>query len=190
MASKYIVTKVDPAGGGTVTRTENIVQRTERIDTSNDYSERRYYWNCDTLQANPAPGYVFDRWGIVVNQKWYDAISTPTGQSPFSWEDTYAKTLTDEQSKGNLLQITIQPDSIDPNFGSDSPGYVEVDANVGNPTIAAAYYRPWIENIWTVTAFFKKTSPEPTYTHLPIYEISSGKLMYHMSANKLLRDSP
>ena len=65
-----------------------------------------------------------------------------------------------------------------------------MDANVGNPTIAAAYYRPWIENILTVTAFFKKTSPEPTYTHLPIYEISSGKLMYHMSANKLLRDSP
>ena len=30
MASKYIVTKVDPVGGGTVTRTENIVQRTKR----------------------------------------------------------------------------------------------------------------------------------------------------------------
>ena len=107
MASKYIVTKVDPVGGGTVTRTENIVRRTEHNDTSIDYSEWRYYWNCDTLQANPAPGYEFDRWGIVVNQKWYDAISTPTGQSPFSWEDTYAKTLTDEQSKGNPLQITI-----------------------------------------------------------------------------------
>ena len=190
MASKYIVTKVDPAGGGTVTRTENIVQRTKRQNTDIDYSEWRYYWNCDTLQANPAPGYEFVRWGIVVNQKWYDAISTPTGQSPFSWEDTYAKTLTQEQSKGNPLQITIQPDSTDPNFGGDSPGYVELDANVGNPNIDAAYYRPWIENIWTVTAFFKKTSPEPTYTHLPVYSTTQNKLMYHTTSNKLLRDSP
>ena len=188
MASKYIVTQVDPVGSGTVTRTENVVQRTDRTDTSVDYSEFRYYWNCDTLQANPAPGYVFDRWGIVVNQKWYDSITDPTGQSPFSWEETYGKTITDEQSKGNPLQITIAPDSIDPNFGSDSPGYTEVDANVGNPDIAAAYYRPWIENIWTVTAFFKKTSQ--TYTHLPVYSIAQNKLMYHTSANKLLRDSP
>ena len=188
MASKYIVTKVDPVGGGTVTRTENIVQRTKHNDTSIDYSEWRYYWNCDTLQANPAPGYEFDRWGIVVNQKWYDAITDPTGQSPFSWEDTYGKVITNEQSKGNPLQITIQPDSIDPNFGSDSPGYIELDANVGNPDIAAEYYRPWIENIWTVTAFFKKTSQ--TYTHLPVYSIAQNKLMYHTSANKLLRDSP
>ena len=49
MASKYIVTQVDPAGSGTVTRTENIVQRTKRTETSVDYSEFRYYWNCDTL---------------------------------------------------------------------------------------------------------------------------------------------
>ena len=188
MASKYIVTKVDPAGGGTVTRTENIVQRTKRQDTDIDYSEWRYYWNCDTLQANPAPGYEFDHWGIVVNQKWYDPISTPTGQSPFSWEDTYTKTITNEQSKGNPLQITIAPDSIDPNFGSDSPGYIEVDAYVGNPNIAADYYRPWLENIWTVTAYFKKTSQ--TYTHLPVYSIAQNKLMYHITANKLLRDSP
>ena len=188
MASKYIVTKVDPAGGGTVTRTENIVQRTKRTDTSNDYSEWRYYWNCDTLQANPAPGYEFDRWGIVVNQKWYDAITDPTGQSPFSWEDTYGKVITDAQSKGNPLQITIEPDKIDPNFGSDSPGYIELDANVGNPDIVTNYYRPWIENLWTVTAFFKKTSQ--TYTHLPVYSIAQNKLMYHMTANKLLRDSP
>ena len=188
MASKYIVTQVDPAGGGTVTRTENIVQRTKRQDTDIDYSEWRYYWNCDTLQANPAPGYEFDHWGIVVNQKWYDPISTPTGQSPFSWEDTYTKTITNEQSKGNPLQITIAPDSIDPNFGSDSPGYIEVDAYVGNPNIAADYYRPWLENIWTVTAYFKKTSQ--TYTHLPVYSIAQNKLMYHITANKLLRDSP
>ena len=190
MASKYIVTKVDPVGGGTVTRTENIVQRTKRQNTDNDYSEWRYYWNCDTLQANPAPGYEFVRWGIFVNQKWYDAISTPTGQSPFSWEDTYGKVITDEQAKGNPLQITIQPDSTDPNFGGDSPGYIELDANVGNPDIAAEYYRPWIENIWTVTAFFRKTSPEPTYTNLPVYSTTQNKLMYHTTANKLLRDSP
>ena len=132
--------------------------------------------------------YVFDHWGISVNERWYDAITDPTGQSPFSWEDTYAKTITDEQSKGNPLQITIAPDSKYPNFGSDSPGYTEVDANVGNPNIAASYYRPWIENIWTVTAFFKKTSQ--TYTHLPVYSIAQNKLMYHTSANKLLRDSP
>ena len=49
MASKYIVTQVDPVGSGTVTRTENIVQRTQHDDTSVDYSEFRYYWNCDTL---------------------------------------------------------------------------------------------------------------------------------------------
>ena len=49
MASKYIVTQVDPVGSGTVTRTENIVPRTVRYDTSYDYSEFRYYWNCDTL---------------------------------------------------------------------------------------------------------------------------------------------
>ena len=189
MASKYIVTKVDPVGGGTVTRTENIVQRTERTETSYDYSEFRYYWNCDTLQANPAPGYEFDRWGIVINQKWYDPITDPTGQSPFSWEDTWALTLSQDYSKGNPLQITIQPDSKYPNyFDSNSPGYIEADTHVGSTD--AEYFRPWIENIWTVTAFFKKTSPEPTYTHLPVYEISSGKLMYHISANKLLRDSP
>ena len=188
MASKYIVTQVDPVGSGTVTRTDNVVQRTDRTDTSVDYSEFRYYWNCDTLQANPSPGYEFDHWEIVVNQKWYDGISTPTGQSPFSWEDTYAKTLTEEQSKGNPLQITIQPDSKYPDFGDDSPGYIEADTHIGSTN--EEYFRPWIENIWTVTAVFKKTSPEPTYTHLPVYSISQNKLMYHTSANKLLRDSP
>lgn len=190
MASKYIVTKVDPAGGGTVTRTENVVDRIKPIQYDDYYNEFRYHWNCDTLYANPAPGYEFDHWEISVNERWYDAITDPTGQSQFSWEDTYDKVITNEQSKGNPLQITIQPDSIDPNFGSDSPGYVDLDAYIGHPTIAPEYYRPWIEHIWTVTAFFKKTSPEPTYTHLPVYEISSGKLMYHMAANKLLRDSP
>lgn len=52
MASKYIVTQVDPAGSGTVTRTENVVQRTEHHDTSEGYagsSDWYYYWNCDTL---------------------------------------------------------------------------------------------------------------------------------------------
>ena len=188
MASKYIVTQVDPAGSGTVTRTENIVQRTQSYGTQGDYSEYRYYWNCDTLQANPAPGYEFDHWEIVVNQKWYKGISTPTGQSPFDREQTYGKYLTEEQSKGNPLQITIQPDSTDPNFGDDSPGYIEADTHVGS--IDAEYFRPWIENIWTVTAVFKKSTPEPTYTHLPVYSISQNKLMYHTSANKLLRDSP
>ena len=187
MASKYIVTQVDPVGGGTVTRTENIVQRTKRQNTDIDYSEQRYYWNCDTLQANPAPGYEFVRWGIVVNQKWYDAISTPTGQSPFSWEDTWALTLSEDYSKGNPLQITIQPDSKYPNyFDSNSPGYIEADTHVGSTN--EEYFRPWIENIWTVTAVFKKTSQ--TYTHLPVYSISQNKLMYHTSVNKLLRDSP
>ena len=188
MASKYIVTQVDPVGSGTVTRTENIVQRTQHDETSVDYSDFRYYWNCDTLYANPSPGYEFVRWRIVVNQKWYQGISTPTGQSPFSWEDTYAKTLTDEQSKGNPLQITIQPDSKYPDFGDDSPGYIEADTHVGSTN--EEYFRPWIENIWTVTAVFKKSTPEPTYTHLPVYSISQNKLMYHTSANKLLRDSP
>ena len=63
-----------------------------------------------------------------------------------------------------------------------------MDANVGSTN--EGYYRPVFENIWTVTAVFKKTSPEPTYTHLPVYSISQNKLMYHTSANKLLRDSP
>ena len=49
MASKYIVTQVDPAGSGTVTRTENVVERTERYEDYDEYSETRYYWNCDTL---------------------------------------------------------------------------------------------------------------------------------------------
>lgn len=188
MATKYIVTQVDPVGSGTVTRTENIVQRTQSFGTQGDSSEYRYYWNCDTLQANPSQGYEFDHWEIVVNQKWYDPISTPTGQSPFYWEDTYGKTLSDDQSKGNPLQITIQSDSLYPNFGNDSPGYIEVDVHVGSTN--EEYYRPWIENIWTVTAVFKKSTPEPTYTHLPVYSIAQNKLMYHTSANKLLRDSP
>ena len=188
MASKYIVTQVDPVGSGTVTRTENVVQRTERYEDYDDYSESRYYWNCDTLQAIPSPGYEFDHWEISVNNRWYDRISTPTGQSPLDWEQTYVKTLTEEQSKGNPLQITIEQGSTYPNFGSDSPGYSEMDANVGSTN--EGYYRPAFENIWTVTAVFKKTSPEPTYTHLPVYSISQNKLMYHTSANKLLRDSP
>ena len=189
MASKYIVTQVDPVGSGTVTRTENVVQRTDRTETSVDYSEFRYYWNCDTLQANPSPGYEFDHWEIVVNQKWYEGISTPTGQSPFSWEDTWALTLSQDYSKGNPLQITIEPNSKYPNYFDDnSPGYIEADTHVGSTN--EEYFRPWIENIWTVTAVFKKTSPEPTYTHLPVYSISQNKLMYHTSANKLLRDSP
>ena len=187
MASKYIVTQVDPTGSGTVTRTENVVQRTDRTETSIDYSEFRYYWNCDTLQANPAPGYEFDHWEIVVNQKWYEGISTPTGQSPFSWEDTWALTLSEDYSKGNPLQITIQPNSKYPNYFDDnSPGYIEADTHVGSTN--EEYFRPWIENIWTVTAVFKKTSQ--TYTHLPVYSISQNKLMYHTSVNKLLRDSP
>ena len=177
MASKYIVTQVDPIGSGTVTRTENIVQRTQSFGTQGDSSEYRYYWNCDTLQANPSQGYEFDHWEIVVNQKWYDPISTPTGQSPFSWEDTYSKTLSDDQS-----------DSLYPNFGDDSPGYIEADTHVGSTN--EEYFRPWIENIWTVTAVFKKSTPEPTYTHLPVYSISQNKLMYHITAAKLLRDSP
>lgn len=191
MASKYIVTQVDPAGSGTVIRTENIVQRTDRQDTDIDYSEFRYYWNCDTLQANPAQGYEFDHWEIVVNKKYYKDITDPTGQSPFDWEETWNYALSQDYSKGNPLQITIEPDSLEPNyFKNNSPGYIEADTHVGNPNIAAAYWRPWIENIWTVTAVFKKTSPEPTYTHLPVYSISQNKLMYHTSANKLLRDSP
>lgn len=189
MASKYIVTQVDPVGAGTVTRTENIVQRTQHDETSVDYSDFRYYWNCDTLQANPSPGYEFVRWRIVVNQKWYKGISTPTGQSPFYWEDTWALTLSEDYSKGNPLQITIQPDSKYPNYFDDnSPGYIEADTHVGSTN--EEYFRPWIENIWTVTAVFKKSTPEPTYTHLPVYSISQNKLMYHTSANKLLRDSP
>lgn len=186
MASKYIVTQVDPVGGGIVTRTENIVQRTQSFGTQGDSSEYRYYWNCDTLQAIPSQGYEFDHWEIVVNQKWYDPISTPTGQSPFSWEDTYGKTLSEDQSKGNPLQITIQSDSLYPNFGDDSPGYVEADTHIGSTN--EEYYRPWIENIWTVTAVFKKVSHR--YTHLPVYSISQNKLMYHITAAKLLRDSP
>ena len=189
MASKYIVTQVDPVGSGTVTRTENVVQRTDRTESSVDYSEFRYYWNCDTLQANPAPGYEFDHWEIVLNAKWYSGIPTPTGQSPFYWEETRALTLSQDYSKGNPLQITIEPDNKYPNyFDSDSPGYIEADIHVGSTD--AEYFRPWIENIWTVTAVFKKTSPEPTYTHLPVYSIAQNKLMYHISANKLLRDSP
>ena len=98
-------------------------------------------------------------------------------------------TLSEDYSKGNPLQITIQPDSKYPNyFDSNSPGYIEADTHVGSTN--EEYFRPWIENIWTVTAVFKKTSPEPTYTHLPVYSIAQNKLMYHTSANKLLRDSP
>ena len=98
-------------------------------------------------------------------------------------------TLSEDYSKGNPLQITIQPDSKYPNyFDSNSPGYIEADTHVGSTN--EEYFRPWIENIWTVTAFFRKTSPEPTYTHLPVYSITQNKLMYHTSANKLLRDSP
>ena len=63
-----------------------------------------------------------------------------------------------------------------------------MDANVGSPN--EGYYRPAWEYIWTATAVFKKSTPEPTYTHLPVYSISQNKLMYHTSANKLLRDSP
>ena len=188
MASKYIVTQVDPAGSGTVTRTENVVQRTERYEDYDEYSESRYYWNCDTLQAIPSPGYEFDHWQISVNSRWYERISTPTGQSPFSWEETRGLILTEEQSKGNPLQITIEPNSTYPNLGTGSPGYSEMDANVGSPN--EGYYRPAFENICTVTAVFKKSTPEPTYTHLPVYSISQNKLMYHTSANKLLRDSP
>ena len=189
MASKYIVTQVDPVGSGTVTRTENIVPRTVRYDTSYDYSEFRYYWNCDTLQANPAQGYEFDHWEIVVNQKWYKGISTPTGQSPFDREHTWNFALNEDYSKGNPLQITIEPDKTYPKYFDDnSPGYIESDVHVGSTN--EEYFRPWIENIWTVTAVFKKSTPEPTYTHLPVYSISQNKLMYHTSANKLLRDSP
>ena len=188
MASKYIVTQVDPVGSGTVTRTENVVERTERYEDYDEYSESRYYWNCDTLQANPAPGYEFDHWEISVDERQYDRISTPTGQSPLYREDTYGKYLTEEQSKGNPLQITIEPDKTEPNFGSNSPGYIEADTHVGSTY--AEYFRPWIENIRTVTAVFKKSTPEPTYTHLPVYSIAQNKLMYHISANKLLRDSP
>ena len=191
MASKYIVTQVDPAGSGTVTRTENVVQRTEHHDTSEGYagsSDWYYYWNCDNLQAIPSPGYEFDSWRIVVDKKYYEPISTPTGQSPLYHEETYEKYPTEEQSKGNPLQITIGQGSTYPNFGEDSPGYIEVDNNVGSPY--EEYYRPQMEYIWTVTAVFKKSTPEPTYTHLPVYSISQNKLMYHTSANKLLRDSP
>ena len=189
MASKYIVTQVDPVGSGTVTRTENVVQRTNRTDTSVDYSEFRYYWNCDTLQANPAPGYEFDHWEIVVNQKWYDGISTPTGQSPFSWEHTWNFALSEDYSKGNPLQITIQPDSKYPNYFDDnSPGYIEADTHVGSTN--EEYFRPWIENIWTVTAVFKKSTPEPTYTHLLVYNPANNTLMRHTGPNLLLRDSP
>ena len=191
MASKYIVTQVDPAGSGTVTRTENVVQRTKHYDTSEGYagsSDWYYYWNCDTLQAIPSPGYEFDSWRIFVDKKYYEPISTPTGQSPLYHEETDEKYLTEEQSKGNPLQITIGPTDTQPNFGEDSPGYIEVDANVGSPY--EEYYRPQKEYIWTVTAVFKKSTPEPTYTHLPVYSISQNKLMYHTSANKLLRDSP
>ena len=189
MASKYIVTQVDPVGSGTVTRTENIVQRTERYEDYDEYSESRYYWNCDTLQAIPSPGYEFDHWEISLNTLWYDRISTPTGQSPFLWDDTRPLTLNDDYSKGNPLQITIKQGSTYPNyFESSSPGYCEMDANVGSTN--EGYYRPAYENIWTATAVFKKSTPEPTYTHLPVYSISQNKLMYHTSANKLLRDSP
>ena len=188
MASRYIVTQVDPAGSGTVTRTENVVQRTEHYETSYDYDEFRYYWNCDTLQANPAPGYEFDHWKVDVTKLWYKGISTPTGQSPFWYKETNMVPLSDAQSKGNPLQITIEPDKTEPNFGSNSPGYIDADANIG--TADEEYYRPWVENIWTATAVFKKSTPEPTYTHLPVYSISQNKLMYHTSANKLLRDSP
>lgn len=184
MANKYIVTKVDPAGGGTVTRIENIVDRTQHYDYTDYYNEYRYHWNCDTLQANPSPGYVFDHWDVSINEKWYDAIHTPDGQSPFSWEQTYKKVV----SNNNPLQITIEPDSIYPNYGDNSPGYIDADAYIGHPTFQPYYYRPWIEYIWTVTAIFKKISH--TYTHLPVYDLQSGKLMYHMTANKLLRDSP
>ena len=189
MASKYIVTQVDPVGSGTVTRTENVVQRTDRTESSVDYSEFRYYWNCDTLQANPAPGYEFDHWEIVVNQKWYEGISTPTGQSPFYWEDTWNFALNEDYSKGNPLQITIQPDSKYPNYFDDnSPGYIEADTHVGSTN--EEYFRPRIENIWTVTAVFKKSTPEPTYTHLLVYNPANNTLMRHTGPNLLLRDSP
>ena len=190
MASKYIVTQVDPVGSGTVTRTENIVPRTVRTDTYDDYSEFRYYWNCDTLQANPSQGYEFDHWKISVNARYYHGISTPDGQSQFWYEDTWNFALTQEQSKGNPLQITIQSDEPEPDFGDYSPGYIEADTHVGNPNIAAEYFRPWEENTWTVTAVFKKSTPEPTYTHLPVYNPANNTLMRHTGPNLLLRDSP
>lgn len=190
MASKYIVTQVDPAGGGTVTRTENIVDRTERFDTLDYYNEWRYHWNCDTLQANPAPGYVFDHWNVSYIERWYDGIEDPTGKSPFSWEGgPYAPS----GPFNNPIVITIQDGQTYPDrpFNNSPPGYIELDAYVPKGTevtISPVYYRPAFENIWTFTAVFRKVSP--TYTHLPVYSITQNKLMYHTTANKLLRDSP
>lgn len=186
MASNYIITQVDPAGGGAVTRTENIVTRVEHIDTQSYSNEWRYHWNCDTLVAVPAPGYVFDHWTISIKQKWYDGIDDPNGKSPFLWEDgPYYKGMFFD----NPLVLGIKDGELYPDIlGSDAPGYSDVDTYVGSEYQPPIYYRPWIENYATITAYFKKVTP--TYTHLPVYEIRSSTLMYHIGANKLLRDSP
>lgn len=184
--TNFVITAIEPAGGGAVTRTENIVDRTEHYDYYDYYNEFRYHWNCDTLQAIPANGYVFDHWRVSVVKKWYDMISDPSGKSPFSWEEgPYWKgDFTD-----NPLKITIKDDKLYPDvFDSDSPGYTDVDIYIGSTQLQPEYLRPWIENYMTFTAVFKKVSP--TYTHLPVYSITQNKLIYHTTPNKLLRDSP
>lgn len=47
--TNFVITAIEPAGGGAVTRTENIVDRTEHYDYYDYYNEFRYHWNCDTL---------------------------------------------------------------------------------------------------------------------------------------------
>lgn len=181
MAENYIIINIGQAGGGQVVRTENVVQRTDTTQAN----EFRFYWNCDTLQAIPAQGYVFDHWEGTWRTDYYDAIVDPSGQSPLLWQDSGV--IQNLARIGAQLQITIQESSLYPDiWGSSSPGWAEADTHTTSSQ--PLYYRPWFRTYWNITAVFIEVQPQ--YTHLPVYNPANNTLMRHTGPNKLLRDSP